>query len=88
MSKLLMNRLLLENSNKLTKQASKTLEKELGLDQNVDGSFIDQETPQKSKDIIEQARQIKRLRDIDLTTRRVLFQKVVKGIDQKGFVIT
>ncbi len=87
MSKPLMNRLLLENSNKPTEQATKTLEKELGPDWNVEGSFINWETPQRSKDIREQARQITKLGDTDTATCRVLFRKVAKGLDQKDFVI-
>jgi hypothetical protein len=82
-----MNRLLLENSNKPTEQATKTLEKELGPDWNVEGSFINWETPQRSKDIREQARQITKLGDTDTATCRVLFRKVAKGLDQKDFVI-
>jgi hypothetical protein len=45
MSKPLINRLLLENSNKPIEQALKTLEKELILDWNLDGSIINWETP-------------------------------------------
>ena len=82
-----MNRLLLENSNNPSKQASETLETELGPDWNVDGSFIEWETPLKGKDIREQARQITRLGDADSATCRVLFRKVAKGLDQKDFVI-
>jgi DDE superfamily endonuclease len=40
-SKPLINRLLLENSNKPIKQALKTSKNELGLDWNVNGSFVD-----------------------------------------------
>ena len=40
MSKPLMNRLLLKNSNKQVTRAPKTLEEELVLDWNVDSSFI------------------------------------------------
>jgi 4-hydroxybenzoate polyprenyltransferase len=86
-SKPLMNRLLLENSNKSTEQASKTLEEELIPDWSVEGSFIEWETPLEGKDIREQARQIARLGDADSATCRVLFRKVAKGLDQKDFVI-
>ena len=82
-----MNRLLLENSNKLVEQASRTLEMELIPDQNVDGPFIDWETPYKGEDIREQARQITRLGDANPVTCRVLFRKVAKGLDEKDFVI-
>jgi hypothetical protein len=81
MFKPLMNRLLLENSNKPFKDAPKTLEKELELDWSVNGSLINWETPYKSEDIREQAHQILRLREADLATRRVLFRKVAKGFD-------
>src|SRR5690348_1363821 len=88
MTKPLISRLLLENSNKSTKQASKTLEKESVPDWSVEGSFIQWETPLKSKDIKEQARQITSLKDTDFTTYRVLFKKITKGLNQKDFVIT
>jgi 4-hydroxybenzoate polyprenyltransferase len=87
MAKPLMNRLLLENSNKSTKQASKALEKEPVPDWSIEGSFIEWETPLKGKDIREQARQITSLKDTDSATCRVLFRKVAKGLDQKDFVI-
>jgi hypothetical protein len=86
-SKPLINRLLLENSNKLVEQAPQTSEMELVLDWNADGSFIDWETPYKGDDIREQARQITRLRDTNPVTCRVLFRKVAKGLDEKDFVI-
>ena len=44
-------------------------------------------TPQKSEDVRKQARQIIELEDTDIPTRRVLFQKVAKGLDNKDFVI-
>ena len=68
-------------------RAPKTLETELALDWNVESSFINWETPHKSKDIREQARQITGLGDADPATCRVLFRKVVKGLDEKDFVI-
>jgi hypothetical protein len=87
MSKPLMNRLLLENSNISVEQASETSKRKLVPEWNFDGSIIAWETPQKSEDIREQARQITRLGDVDLTTYRVLFRKVAKGINNKDFVI-
>ena len=86
-AKPLMNRLLLENSNKRVKQAPKTSEMELVPDWNVNGSFIDWETPYKGKDIREQAHQITRLVDTNSVTYRVLFRKVAKSLDTKDFVI-
>ena len=45
-----MNRLLLENSNKLVERAPQTLETELVPDWNVNRLFINWETPYKGKD--------------------------------------
>ena len=87
LSKPLINRLLLENSNQSIEQASETSRKELVPDWNLDGSAIDWVTPQKSEDVRKQAHQIMELEDIDIPTRRVLFQKVAKGLDEKDFVI-
>ena len=82
-----MNRLLLENSNKQVQRAPKTLEEELVPDWNVDSSFAYWETPNGGKELREQARQITRLGDTDSATCRVLFRKVVKGLDEKDFRI-
>ena len=82
-----MNRLLLENSNDLTEETKQPLRMELIPDWNLDGSVIAWETPQKSKDVRKQTRQITRLGDVDSATCRVLFRKVIKGIDEKDFVI-
>jgi 4-hydroxybenzoate polyprenyltransferase len=87
MSKPLMNRLLLENSNQQDKQALKTSRGELALDWNLNGSIIDWVTPQKSEDIRKQAHQILALKDTDSSTCRVLFRKVAKGLDDKDFTI-
>ena len=87
MSKPLINRLLLENSNKQVIRAPKTLEAELALDQNINSSFINWETPNRGKDIREQARQITRLGDANSITYRVLFRKVINGLDEKDFII-
>jgi len=88
MSKPLMNRLLLENSNKLADPTPATLGNILVPEWNEDRSCIVWKTPQKGKDIQDQARQITELRTIDLPTARVLFRKVAKGIDEKDFIIT
>jgi hypothetical protein len=87
MSKPLMNRLLLENSNQLAEEASKTSRKEPIPDWNLDRSAIAWVTPQKSEDMRKQARQIIGLRDTDPSTCRVLFRKVAKGLDNKDFII-
>jgi hypothetical protein len=60
---------------------------ELVPDWNTNRSFINWETPYKGEDIREQASQITRLGDVDSVTYRVLFRKVVKGLDEKDFVI-
>ena len=87
MSKPLMSRLLLENSNKLEEQTSATSGNHLVPDWNQNNSFIEWVTPQKSTDIREQAKQITGLGTVDLATARVLFRKVSKGLDEKDFVI-
>ena len=88
MSKPLISRLLLENSNKPDDITSETLGEVPVPEQNQDSSFGEWWTPQKSEDIQEQARQITGLKTTDLTTTRVLFRKVAKGLDKKDFVIT
>jgi hypothetical protein len=44
-------------------------------------------TLQKSEDIRDYTRQITGSKITDLTTTRVLFKKVAKGLDDKDFVI-
>ena len=88
MSKPLMNRLLLENSNKPADKTLVTSEEILALEWNQDGLFIEWKPPQKSEDIREQVRQITGLETIDLAAARVLFRKVAEGLDNKDFVIT
>ena len=83
-----MSRLLLENSNKAAEQTPGTSKKDLIPEQNQDSLFITFKTPQKSKDIRKQARQIMRLETTDPATTRLLFRKVAKGLDNKDFVIT
>ena len=87
MSKPLMNRLLLENSNKPADLSLETLGKVLVPEQNQNRLVIKLWTPKKSEDIREQARQIIKLETVNSVTARVLFRKVVKDIDQKDFVI-
>ena len=87
MAKPLMNRLLLENSNKAVDQNLGSSGKDLVPEWNQDSSFIAFKTPQKSEDIREQARQITGLETADPATTRVLFRKVAKGLDSKDFVI-
>ena len=87
MSKPLISRLLLENSNKPADLSLETLEEVLVPEQNQNRLVIKLQTPKKSKDIREQARQITELKTVNSVTARVLFRKVAKGIDQKDFVI-
>jgi len=82
-----MNRLLLENSNKAAEQTPGTLAKDFIPEWNRDSSFVTFQTPQKSLDIREQAKQITGLETTDPATARVLFRKVAKGLDDKDFVI-
>ena len=63
------------------------MEEELVPDWNVDSSFIYWEIPNRGKELREQARQITRLGDANFTTCKVLFRKVVKGLDEKDFRI-
>jgi hypothetical protein len=86
-SKPLMNRLLLENNNKSVEQTPGISRKRLIPEWNQDRSLIPWKTPQKNKDIREQAKQITGLEITDPTTIRVLFRKITKGLDKKDFVI-
>ena len=86
-SKPLLNRLLLENSNKPVEQTLITSGKDLVLKQNQSKSLILQIIPKKSEDIRVQALQITGLGEADSTTTRILFRKVAKGLDEKDFVI-
>ena len=87
MSKPLISRLLLENSNKPANLSLETLKEVLVPKQNQNRSVIKLQTLKKSEDIREQARQITELKTINSVTAKVLFRKVTKGIDQKDFVI-
>ena len=87
MSKPLINRLLLENSNKAAEQTLGTSAKDLVPEQNQDQSLVAFKTPQKSEDIREHARQITGLEMANPATARVLFRKISKGLDNKDFVI-
>jgi hypothetical protein len=87
MSKPLINRLLLENSNKPDDTTPETLREVPVPKWNQDSLFGEWWTPQKSKDAREQAWQITGLRTTDFATARVLFRKVAKGLDKKDFVI-
>jgi hypothetical protein len=86
-AKPLINRLLLENSNKAIKLSLGTSENVLALKWNQDGSYIIYVTPQKSKDIRQHIQVITRSRGLDLPICRVLFMKMLKSLDEKYFII-
>jgi 4-hydroxybenzoate polyprenyltransferase len=87
MSKPLMNRLLLENSNKLDEQTLGTSRNVQALEWHDSQSAAEFQTPQKGEDVRRQVSQITGLQTIDSSTTRVLFRKISKGIEQKDFVI-
>ena len=87
MSKPLINRLLLENSNKRDDNTLGTSKDVETPEWHNGNSVVEWETPHKSTDIRQQAREITRLRTADQSTTRVLFRKLAKGIDEKDFVI-
>ena len=86
-SKPLINRLLLKNSNKAAEEPLQPLRKDIVLKWIQDSSFGVWKTPQKSEDVREQSRQIIRLEQTDIATTRVLFRKIAKGLDDKDFII-
>jgi hypothetical protein len=87
MSKPLINRLLLENSNKPNKQTPVASGKDLVPEWNQTRSFIPWEIPLKSQDVRQWARQITGLETTDSATTRVLFRKMAKSLDDKDFLI-
>ena len=88
MAKPLINRLLLENSNKPDAQTLGTSGNVQTPEWHDSNSAAKFQTPQKGDDIRQHARQITGLQTLDDSTTRVLFRKISKGIDQKDFVIT
>jgi len=88
MSKPLISRLLLENSNTQGGLASITPGNEDILNWDLRKSNIDWITPEKSQDIRDQARQFLALPDSGPSTCRVLFRKITKSLDNKDFTIT
>jgi hypothetical protein len=87
MSKPLMNRLLLENSNKLNTQTPETSKDVQVPDWHESQSLVKVQTPRKSDDVRRYISDITRLETLDTSTTRVLFRKISKGIEQKDFVI-
>jgi hypothetical protein len=87
MSKPLMNRLLLENSNKLDNQAPETSRNVQAPEWHESQLIVEFQTPQKNDNIRRQVSQITGFQTIDSSTTRVLFRKISKSIKQKDFVI-
>jgi 4-hydroxybenzoate polyprenyltransferase len=87
MAKPLMNRLLLENSNKLDAQTPGTSRNIQAPEWHNSQSSAKFQTPQKSADIRQHVSQITGLKTVDTSTARVLFRKISKSIKQKDFVI-
>ena len=88
MSKPLISRLLLENSNKSVDLTLGTSQNAVVPEWNRDGSLIEWKTPEKSLNVREQARQITGFSSLDTVTTRTLLRSVAKSINQKDFVIT
>jgi DDE superfamily endonuclease/Psq-like protein/Tc5 transposase-like DNA-binding protein len=86
-AKPLMNRLLLENSNKLEEEPQKRKEKEPFLEWNADQSAFQVSTPKKLEDIRDQVHQVSQLGKALAPTARVLFRKVSKAVAQRDFQI-
>lgn len=86
-AKPLLNRLLLENSNKLEEESRKRKAEELLPEWNTDQSIFKIPTPKKLDDIRDQVHSIARLGKASIPTARVLFRKVSKAIDQRDYLI-
>ena len=82
-----MNRLLLENSNKLEEESRKRKAEEPLPEWNADQSLFKVPTPQKLDNVRDQVHSIARLGKASVPTARVLFWSVSKAIDQRDFVI-
>lgn len=82
-----MNRLLLENSNKLEEESKKRKVEEPLPEWNVDQSAFYVLTPQKLEDVRDQVYSISRLGKASVPTARVLFRKISKAVDQRDFII-
>ena len=84
MSKPLMSRLLLENSNK----APKSVPKESStIDWNLSILSVEWQTPKVGRELRLQFDTLTRLGHNDLLTRRQLFRKAVKSLDEKDFAL-
>lgn len=84
-SKALMNRLLLENSNNAVRPTLLDPIMEAGLVWNENISLVSWEAPRASKDLGLQADLITQLGEADLPTCRQLFRKIIKGFDEKDY---
>ena len=79
-----MSRLLLENSN----QALELILSESSLlDYNINISSTQWTTPKAGKEARSQFDVLAQLSNSDLPTRRLLFRKVIKGLDEKDFAL-
>ena len=86
-SKPLMSRLLLENSNNTVEPTPLDSIQEAGLAWSENTSAIPWETPRVSKDLYLQADTITQLGETDLPTRRHLFRKIIKAFDEKDYAL-
>lgn len=86
-AKPLLNRLLLENSNKLEEEPRKRKAEEHLPEWNADQALFKVPTPQKMDDVRDKVNLITRLGKASLPTARVLFRSITKAIDQQDFVI-
>ncbi len=88
MSKPLISRLLLENSNRLEHPALGTSGELHTPNWHESQSLVQWQTPTKSDDIRQYVKEITRLRATHVSTIRTLFKKVAKGVEKKDFIIT
>jgi hypothetical protein len=84
MDKPLISRLLLENSNQALPA---TLAKVLPPNESTNNSSFQWSTPKGSKELRSQVEIMTRFGHNDLLTRRLLFRKAKKGIDEKNFAL-
>ena len=83
MSKPLISRLLLENSNNSIQVPLDNIDQVEGLVRSTNILIEPWETPKVARDIYTQVETITRLGETDLPTRRQLFRKIIKGYDKK-----
>jgi len=88
MAKLLISRLLLENSNNDPQQALNNLSDDLQPSTNYTIPLALCQTPKAAKEIRMQIETISQLGNSNLPTRRRLFKKLTKGFDEKNYALT